>query len=454
VPTYQRGTMKRLEIACAILICAALLFLSRAHLSRQQPTGAAPPLASPPKNIVLIVIDTLRADHLQTYGYARDTAPFLEEISSRGVVFEKVFSTSSWIAPATASLFTALYPSQHGVITGHNATRKLRKKFSHIVLNRIPDQLETLPELLGKAGYSTFGISDNFKVFRKMGFGDGFERLDSAWYRGGDEVNAIATRWKEDLLVADRYFLYLHYVDPHQPYHKREPWFEAAQGQPASTIARYDSEISYVDGMIRKLFDEFQWQDDTLLIVTSDHGEGFLDHGNWGHDKTLFTEVLHIPLIVYHPSLKPARLKGHASILNIYPTLRELLGGSGENDLEGVSLLPAPRGVHALPGSRALFAELIKRKEETNRSVRSVLEGKWNFIEQSRQDSQVAGFLFDLKADSREQRNHGALFPQIVASLRKKNRTGPRDTLAVGPEAITLPIDEEKLKRLRSLGYV
>ena len=86
--------------------------------------------------------------------------------------------------------------------------------------------------------------------------------------------------------------------------------------------------------------------------------------------------------------------------------------------------------------------------------MRSVLEGKWNFIEQSRQDSQVAGFLFDLKADSREQRNHGALFPQIVASLRKKNRAGPRDTLAVGPETITLPIDEEELKRLRSLGYV
>ena len=100
--------MRRLAITSAVLTCGALLFLSRSHLSRQQPTSATPPLASPPKNIVLIVIDTLDADHSQTYGYRSNTAPFLEKIASRGVVFNKVFSTSSCAAPAPASLFTAL----------------------------------------------------------------------------------------------------------------------------------------------------------------------------------------------------------------------------------------------------------------------------------------------------------------------------------------------------------
>ena len=136
-------------------------------------------------NIVLIVIDTLRPDHLPFYGYDRDTAPFLSSLAEGGVVFERVHSTSSWTAPATASIVTSLNPLQHGVLTGFRMVASLRKIDPTITLNRIPAEVTTVAEVLQEAGYSTYAVTDNINICREEGFEQGFDRFWNYDYRHG-----------------------------------------------------------------------------------------------------------------------------------------------------------------------------------------------------------------------------------------------------------------------------
>ena len=141
-------------------------------------------------NVVVIVIDTLRADHLPLYGYAHPTTPFLSELARDGIVFDRAYSTSSWTAPATASLFTSLYPFQHGVVTGMVATLRARRLDPTITLNAIPGEATTLPEIMRRAGYRTFGVADNLNICAAEGFDQGFDEFRSYNDRGAAAVNA------------------------------------------------------------------------------------------------------------------------------------------------------------------------------------------------------------------------------------------------------------------------
>jgi arylsulfatase A-like enzyme len=174
-------------------------------------------------NVVLVVADTLRADHLPFYGYARETAPFLARLAASGAVFEQAASTSSWTAPATASLLTGLYPPQHGVVLGLRATRRMRRTQPTLELNRIPGAVTTLAELLHDAGYRTFGVADNITVCRELGFADGFDRWQTLPYAGAAAVADQILAWAADLAAARPYFLYVHLMDPHHPLHARAP---------------------------------------------------------------------------------------------------------------------------------------------------------------------------------------------------------------------------------------
>ena len=201
-----------------------------------------------PPNVAVIVVDTLRADHLPFHGYERDTAPFLDRLASRSVVFDTAWSTSSWTAPATASLFTGRYPSQHGVLTGLSLFRRNQAVVETLgaandprdddptwremverttSLNAIPERLETLPELFAGRGYRTYAVADNVNVCEEEGFAAGFGRFDSGDYRGATEVVDRALRWKDEMRSGEApFFLYVHLMDPHQPYHDRAAEFD------------------------------------------------------------------------------------------------------------------------------------------------------------------------------------------------------------------------------------
>ncbi|MCB0335790.1 MAG: sulfatase [Bdellovibrionales bacterium] len=281
----------------------------------------------PYSKVVLIVVDTLRADHLPMYGYKKNTAPFLASLADRTIVFENAISTSSYTAPATASIHTALLPDEHGVIIGLNATKRMSKVDTSFQLNRVPQKATTIAEFMKANDYQTFGIADNGNISKAMGFDQGFDHFVTFTNEGSKNVNEQALAWHEMMDKSSKYFLYLHYMDPHSPYEKHAPWYdESAKGAQEKLVASYDSEINNVDEKIKELFTKFGWGRDTLIVLSADHGEEFWEHGKTGHGKTLYHEVLHVPLLIYSDKTAPNRVPDLVSNADIPPTIASLTG--------------------------------------------------------------------------------------------------------------------------------
>lgn len=405
-------------------------------------------------NVVLVLIDTLRADHLPCYGHSRDTAPFLSKLAAGGAVFENAFSSSSWTAPATASLFTSLYPPQHGVVTGLIATRRLQKKDPTVEVNRLPERLTTLGETMKQAGYRTFAVSNNANIRGELGFAQGFDRFRyfHSAQAGAPQVTAAVKEWLPELKRGGRYFLYLHFIDPHAPYDEHAPWYVPGRTRKDRRLAAYDSEIRFVDEHIRELSEALGWEKDTLLVVLADHGEEFREHGRDWHGNTLYAEVLRIPLIVHLPAfVPPQRVADNVSIVDVLPTLREFLGLPPDRAHEGVSLLGRLRG-RPLP-KRPLFAHLYRQaglwgsKDELR--VRALILDEWKYL-----DGTLGEELFDMRADPGESVNRLADAGPVADSLRRRLADMAGGMSSSAAERVSLPLDPQTQDELRTLGYV
>jgi arylsulfatase A-like enzyme len=418
-------------------------------------------------NIVLIVIDTLRADHLGCYGYKKDTAPFLSELAQRGVLFENAHSTSSWTAPATASLLTSLHPRQHGVHTGLVATQQMLRTDPQVALNRVPEDALTAAEVFREAGYSTWGVSDNVNVCQGMGFTQGFDHFQELVDLGADKVNAAVRGWQKELGGGQPYFLYLHYTDPHRPYRPRAPWYQQAQGELLNSIAEYDSEIRFVDENIRELHDLLRWNRKTWIVIVSDHGEEFQDHGGWDHGRTLYAEVLDVPLLICPPAgtLKTdsgeasggrtgagaaRRVAQHVSLLDVLPTLRSIAGLPAGPAEQGVSLISAVLGGKALPGQRRMFAELHSPPWYGMKSIKAVIQNNHKYVITLPDEEE----LYDLAADPGEQRSLVAQRESVVRDLRAQLGLFEAEFPMLAPDSVRTTLDPELIEKLRSLGYV
>jgi len=416
-------------------------------------SGTADPAQALPAgdrpNVVVIVIDTLRADHLPFLGYSRDTAPFLTELASEGAVFEDVRSTSSWTAPSTASLFTSLHPVQHGVLAGLLAARKMQEVDPTVTVNRIPAEIETLPEVFRAAGYRTFGVSDNLNVSATLGFDAGFDDFVTLDYQGAETLGAEVTRRKAAIEAAGPYFLYVHYMDPHVPYHGRKPWYERQDTPDATLLARYDSEIRYADESIRKLFDLFGWKDHAIVLVTSDHGEEFYEHGGTEHGKTLYEEVVRVPLLVHGPGIAPRRIAARASLLDVLPTLRELAGLPASTVDAGVSLAPALRG-NAVPEERDLFLHVRRQVYRGGKTKNALVRGAWKYVWTVEETEE----LYDLATDPGEKTDRRAEQAARAATMKQAIVDFEAGCKRFAPEEVHTSLDEATLERLRALGYV
>ena len=321
-------------------------------------------------NVVVILIDTLRADHLPFYQYTKNTAPFLNELAQQSVLFENAIPASSTTAPSAASLFTSLYPSQHGVITGFVAHKKLLEAGGgQITLNRIPERLPTIGKEFKEAGYKTYCVADNPNISHVMGYDQGFDKFEDFRYKGATVVNDTLKGWAPEMQKGGRYFLYLHYMDPHEPYHKQKPWYQDSPDSRQRTINAYDSEISYADQHIREMFDLFGWKDNAFVVFVADHGEEFWDHGERGHGKTLYREVTRVPFLIYHRSLVPRRIAAQVQLLDVLPTLAEMLQLQKSDNWMGQSLVPFLRGEQMR--DRFVFLELLRSPERPRPSRRS-----------------------------------------------------------------------------------
>ncbi|MDC0357873.1 sulfatase [Oligoflexia bacterium] len=418
---------------CLHLVLGMLALL----VSLAQPSSAAPKTLPTDFNIVLIVIDTLRADHLPAYGYRQSTAPFLSKLAAESVLFKRAIATSSWTSPATASIMTSLYPFQHGVLMGMNSTKKLWKQDPSIKLNRIPEEVTTIAEFLKGAGYRTFGVSDNGNICTAMGFTQGFDHFKTYKNKGAKFVNKTVLGWRTKLKQSPKSFLYLQYMDPHTPYLRHKPWYKNRGNMKDNTVAAYDSEINFLDKKIEALYTALGWDTNTLIIVSSDHGEEFWEHGKLGHGKSLFSEVLHVPLFFYMPKLgfKPQIVSTNVSPIDIAPTLRAMLGLKEDGALSGESLTPFLFG-KATPKSERYFLGQVWKQKPDGREVEmtSITYKDWRYITSQTKDwkypakvDRINKMLFSLGADPLEQTSiietHLKIKEQLILQISNMQRT-------------------------------
>jgi len=178
-----------------------------------------------------------------------------------------------------------------------------------------------------------------------QGFNRGFDKMVTYEYKGAEKVNENLFAWKEEIEKSKKYFLYLHYMDPHGPYHGREPWYKEPENPKLVPLLAYDSEISYVDSYIRKAYNAFGWDKNTIIVVTADHGEGLWDHGRQGHGFSLYREEIQVPLMIHYPGgAEGKKINPNVSTIDILPTLRDIIGLDKSDSDEGWSLLPLISG--------------------------------------------------------------------------------------------------------------
>ena len=423
-------------------------------------------------NVVLIMLDTTRPDYLGFHGHDKPTSPFLDSVAKQSVVFPLAVSTSSWTAPSTASVFTGLYPTHHGVIQGTGAherhMRQLEKKGrATIPLNRIPDSARTLPEVFQAAGYQTFGIATNLNVGPHMGFTRGFDWFrqihgdkNRKWgftrrvpYGTAEEVQNAVSSMQETIKAAQPYFLYLHFNDPHKPYLKREPWYQAGETEREDVIRVYESEIRYMDEVIKDIYKRLELHQDTILAVVSDHGEAMGEHGYYEHPPQLHAEVNRVLFMISWPDgrLSNSEPTYRASLIDVFPTLVDLAGIADSTEIDGTSLAKTiTEGTSdELTKSlreRTLFAH---RQRRGRKAIWAAMQGDWKLI--TRPDGSAE--LFNLKQDPEEKNDVSAGAPEMHAKLMTQ-LSAFKKTTAPDPAKTSIEIDKAEFERLKALGYV
>ncbi len=452
--------------------------------------AAEPDLPRP--NVILITVDTLRADRLPFLGSPANTAPFLDELAGRSLVFENAWAPSSWTVPSAVTVVTSVHPFQHGV--NSLAGLELAPGEEPVPVACIPDEVETLAEVLSAAGYRTYGIASNILVGAEIAFDRGFDRFVKLDDLDADAVNAVAASWRDEMLASEPFFLYVHYFDPHDTFHAREPWFEP--GRPAEetgwsdafnaaavdrgqldwimtridplppslagrsaadlsleeigallawTKAAYDSEIGFADARIRDLYEMLEMER-AIVVFLSDHGEEFYEHEHLTHGQNLYSETVRAPLLLRlpGPDAPRGRVSAPVGTIDVVPTLRRLLGLPASKQDRGHDLLDAAaRG--------PVLGYLEPDGVETDANLRSIVSGDWRLIA----DIGGSAELYDVARDPRERVDRAAEHPEIVAELlaelERIERSAPRypRTTRIPP-----PPSEAMLEHLRGIGYI
>jgi arylsulfatase A-like enzyme len=396
-------------------------------------------------HVVLITLDTTRRDRLGFYGYARKTSPRLDDLASVSVVHERAVAASSWTLPSHASLFTGRFPSSHGADYDPEGPLRLTQaiegpaEWAEYRASGLSPSQETLALRLREQGYETAAVVGGPWMKKVFGLDRGFERYDDSGIgdvngRLASEVTASALEVLESRSGAPL-FLFLNYFDPHGPYEAPAPFGGTFGPEPAD---RYDEEILYMDHHVGRFLDGMKTNgifDDSLIVVTSDHGELLGEHGKMGHGATLFEEEIHVPFLVKYPrqEVSPARRAEPVHHVDVPCIVLERLG------------------VHEPRRERPLLAEV--RPLEFMSS-----EGAWRALYLGRRkllwNSLGNHALYDLERDPREEQDLAAVDPvkvtealglldRVVLSLPAPGASGP-----------AVELDEETLKALRGLGYV
>jgi arylsulfatase A-like enzyme len=473
--------------ALVIALIATAAFLALARDER-------PPAAQEEPNVVVLAIDTLRVDHVGSYGYARPTTPNLDRFARAGVRFQNAYSVSSWTLPAVASLFTGLLPTRHGCY----ADGRL-----------LDDDIITLARVLHEHDYMTAAMSANFTYVNPgityptppLHLGQGFDTFQVLWDpatetdgEGGIVLGQLIrtvradslTRRMKDFLRDPRepFFLFALYIDPHYGYEPpgdyarlfAPPHSEAkvtglmkdvsqlAKPLSAADVvflqSRYDGEIRFVDEAIGDFLtelDESGAAEHTIVVIVADHGEAFLDHGRMLHGQTLYEETVRIPLMIRGPGIpRGVVVDEPVSIMDVMPTVLDLAGLPAPEHLDGVSVTSTWRDrwtglARRLWGGeppRELVLELDNDEDLLNgrrEHTRALRRGRWKLI--ASLDGKQE--LYDLADDPHERENVASSNGTVAAELRAVlARSAP------APTNVPPSLGEAERERLRALGYL
>ncbi len=445
---------------------AAAAALTAAALVGMSGCGKAPPLPRP-SDLLLVVIDCLRADHVGTYGYERATTPHLDRLAAEGVTFTRAFSQSHWTRGSVPSLLSGLYPSEHGLLTVD------RNRRGEVIGPALSDGVELVSEPLQAAGFATALIGEQYQLSRNFNFNQGFDFYLNQT-DGAANVNRNYLRWLGAQEEGRPTFVYLHYLDLHWPYCPRDwakgmfssgdndfdpchDWRrlrrEVRDGsrqlspqEVAQLVSNYDEELVQTDEFVGQLFDRLRetgrW-DEMLVVVTSDHGEEFMERGLLGHQEGLVDRLLHVPLIVKPPLSwgieGGGRDDGLVELRAVAPTLRVAVGlepGRGAPDL-----IARLRGTASSDDVATVFAEnstMVAARTDSHKLV------VWR--EGGRRE------LFDLAADPGELSDRLTEQPQVAAELAARLRSWRRSLAPIATREAA--VGEETTEGLRDLGYI
>jgi arylsulfatase A-like enzyme len=419
-------------------------------------------------NLVFVLIDTLRADRLGSYGYARDTSPTFDALAREGVLFERVVTQSSWTKTSMASLWTATQPINHGIL-----------HYDHV----LPAEAVLPAEILRDAGFHTAGLWRNGWVSPTFGFDQGFasyvnpkagaerariQRANPSTkpLQGTDEDIVDSAREFFDAYRSERFFLYLHFMDVHQYVYDAE---STRFGTAYSDL--YDQSILWTDKLLAALFEALldrKLLDRTLVVIAADHGEGFLEHGQEGHARSLYEEVTRVPLLIVPPFTIEGglRVPERVSNIDIWPTILDLLGLPALPNADGRSLVPliaraggfeagAPGAADEL-AARPIFSQLNRgwgKVDKEPRPLVAVKSGSFKLIRHL--DRPERSELFDESADPGEKKNLYREAPPELPALEGMADAYLRERSSPwGVEPGRKELSELQRNQLKALGYL
>jgi arylsulfatase A-like enzyme len=466
--TSLRASFQALGMAAsmmAAMLVGAMAVLLACDGSGNESRELAPSVAAQPPNVVLIVVDTLRRDRVGVYGAARATTPEIDAFAKDAVLFERAYTTAPWTQPAVASILTGWHPSRHGLLR----------------IGRLPDALDTLPERLKARGYATAAVVSHILLGRHFNFDQGIDDFKVAAALpphesiSGARVSDRAIEALERFAEGDApFFLLAHYFDPHYQYLAHDGIDFAAEraagieggesievlrglmkagGAEAIDFVRdlYDEEVRFTDLSIGRLLGALQrldQYDDSLIVLVADHGEEFLERGWLGHTRTLYDELVRVPLIVRWPGGDAAgsRVEQPVSLVAIAGTVLEVAGVQRE---EGVASL------RRAPGGPVFFEVDFVGDDEANAAKethkKGVVSDGFKLIVD---DASGAAELYDLMRDPAETRDVSTALPARVAALHEMLRAHLAAESARRLDAERVEHSAAEREQLRALGYI
>jgi arylsulfatase A-like enzyme len=430
-------------------------------------------------NVILIVPDALRADHLGCYGYSRPTSPQIDKFAADALFFEKAMSNSPWTKPSIGSVFTSMYPYEH-------------KAFSW--MDNLPDKRLTLAEVFRNSNYLTFAIQTNPSITKKHNFKQGFHYYREMVLEKGEVVTSSFNAWTKKHRKKP-FFAYLHYMDTHVPYNAPQEFSQIfglkddtlftpgdfktmdvrllgemglSKDDKQSLVNLYDAAIKYFDSSFARIVDNLRKLgilNKTIIILTSDHGEEFWEHDGFAHGHTVYNELLHVPLIIgYSPHLPKRQIKSYVQLLDLFPTILSLARIKNDSEVRGKDLAPAAlankkikeeilvEGILFGPERKAILKDGWKLIENTGKKNKGTFPPLGD-LNKYRYPEYEKGFeLYNINQDFSEKHNLINNYPQIAANLKKQLFVFRMSLPDIKEQRKTEL--KKKLEDLKSLGYI